>query len=246
MPSIIMRNLVRRAVPLGFRQEIARMRRLSLDRKLGIKFARGRGGSEWPVSTELSQPIVPSAVFEAKLSNLRRGAALVDMNLIEPGGIWSFWDRIGKPTERNGFTAGRNIVGDRLVLQTGGGLCQLSSLLYHLALLGGLEIIERHHHSIDIYREEERFTPLGADATVMWGYKDLRLRNPFESAIGVGCRVEGDRLYGEIRSERPLLERRISFTHESIGRDRVCVRTMVDDVPIGTAEYIRRQGLELA
>ena len=43
--------------------------------------------------------------------------------------------------------------------------------------MAGLCIIERHSHSFDIYNEETRFTPLGSDATVVYGFKDLRIQN---------------------------------------------------------------------
>ena len=44
--------------------------------------------------------------------------------------------------------------------------------IFHLALLFlKLEIIERHQHSVDIYTEENRYTPLGTDASVFLGTK---------------------------------------------------------------------------
>ncbi len=71
----------------------------------------------------------------------------------------------------------RNLVNGKIQFTYGGGICQVAGILYHLALMAGLDILERHSHSLDIYTEVERFTPLGADATVVYGYKDLRIRN---------------------------------------------------------------------
>ncbi len=65
----------------------------------------------------------------------------------------------------------------------GGGLCQISCLLYYLSLKVGLTILERHSHSFDIYTEDQRFTPLGSDAAVAYGLKDLRIRNTFSFPI---------------------------------------------------------------
>jgi len=59
----------------------------------------------------------------------------------------------------------------------GGGLCQLSGLLYYVSLVAGLEVIERHAHSRDIYDDQTRYAPLGSDATVAFGFKDLRVLN---------------------------------------------------------------------
>lgn len=242
--AAVLRRLARRAIPLGIRQEAARLRRVRADRAAGLTFGDERGGGEWPAAVALVQPIMPSAVFAAKLANIARGASLLDLNLIPPGASWSFWSRIGKPTAGNGFAAGRNIVEGRLVLQAGGGLCQLSSLLYHLALIAGLEVTERHHHSIDIYREEERFTPLGADATVVWGVRDLRLRNPYRFPVGIGCRVEGHSVRGEIRSEGTIPGRDVRFVRGERTGDTVLVRTIADGLLLCETGYVQRQGME--
>lgn len=243
--SVIFRRLVRRTIPLAVRQDAAQFRRLRRDKSRGTSFSRGTGGEDWPVAISLSQPIMPSAVFQAKLTNIHRGATLLNANRIDSGEEWSFWDRIGKPTTRNGFAAGRNIVDGYLVLQIGGGLCQLSSLVYHLALLGGLEITERHPHSIDIYREEDRFTPLGADATVVWGFKDLRLRNPYPFPVSLACLVSDDhRLWGEIRCREELIERSVIFRREELHPGLVRVYTVAEEGLLWKTDYEQRQGME--
>jgi vancomycin resistance protein VanW len=212
----VLRRLARRAVPLELRQSLAQRRRTRRDAARDAAFHCARGGEAWPVAVALWQPVMPSAVLEAKLSNLRRGVSLVDRAVIEPGATWSFWHEVGRPTARNGFLEGRNLVDGRLVRQVGGGLCQLSGLVHHLALLAGLEIVERHAHSVDIYHEEERHTPLGADATVVWGFKDLRLRNPHPFAVSLGCSVEGDRLHGHVRGAGTIPVRSVTFVREPV------------------------------
>jgi len=241
-----LRRLARRAVPLELRQGLAHARRGRHDRERGVAFGDARGGGDWPVRVELCQRVMPSAVLEAKLANLRLGASLIDGSVVEPGARWSFWHRVGRPSAARGFVAGRNIVDGRLVRQAGGGLCQLSSLLHHLALLAGLTVEERHAHSLDIYREDERFTPLGADATVVWGFKDLRLRNPHAAAISITCRVDGTRLIGEVRADAPILAREVDFVREPVAPGRVRVWTIVDGAACGGTEYEQRPGLALA
>jgi len=242
----VLRRLARRAVPLELRQGLAHARRGRSDRARGIVFGNARGGGEWPVRVELCQRVMPSAVIEAKLANLRLGASLVDGSVVEPGGRWSFWHRVGRPSTTRGFVAGRNIVDGRLVRQAGGGLCQLSSLLHHLALLAGLEVDERHAHSLDIYREDERFTPLGADATVVWGFKDLRLRNPHATPVCIACRVDGTRLIGQLRADASITAREVDFVREPAAPGRVRVWTVVDGAACGETEYEQRPGLALA
>lgn len=242
----VLRRLARRAVPLEARQAIAHLRRACRDRARGIVFGGGRGGGEWPVRVGLCQRVMPSAVIEAKLVNLRLGTSLIDGSLLRPGERWSFWHRVGRPGARRGFVHGRNIVDGRLVTQTGGGLCQLSSLLHHLALLGGLQIEERHAHSLDIYHEEDRFTPLGADATVVWGVRDLRLRNPHPFAVSLACRVEGTTLIGQLHAAEPVSPRAVDFVREPVSPGRVRVWTVVDGTALRETEYEQRPGLALA
>jgi vancomycin resistance protein VanW len=240
-----LRRFLRVGVPMELQQFYARTARAYRDRVKGIRFPNDSGGRDWPIRRELTQVVIRSQLYENKLSNLRRGAAAIDGSLIEPGSSWSFWRRVGKPSRSNGFLEGRNIVDGRLQRQVGGGLCQLSSLIYHLALLGGLEIIERHAHSVDIYRENERFTPLGADATVVWGFKDLRLRNPYQFPISVGCLFQDERLAGQIRSEKAIPLPEVSFVREELAPGRVRVLTMVSSHMHGVTEYDQRPGLGL-
>lgn len=236
---------MRQAIPLEIRQAAAQARREIRDWSSGIVFPKSRGGDQWPAWVELAQPVMPSPLIENKLSNLRRGVSLINMSLIEPGGVWSFWSRIGRPSARNGFLSGRNLVDGRLVSQAGGGLCQLSSLIYHLALQSGLDIVERHAHSIDIYREDERFTPLGSDATVVWGFKDLRLHNPFPFPVSIGCVLEGTRLAGQLKCGEAVSKRDISFVYENAALGCVSVKTLVDGTERWQTYYQRRPGLDM-
>jgi len=86
---------------------------------------------------------------------------------------------LGEPGARQGFLPGRNIVNGQLIVDYGGGLCQLSSAMYELALQTGIEILERHAHSTNVYTPESAYTTLGLNATLAYRYKDLRLQNPF-------------------------------------------------------------------
>ena len=191
---------------------------------------RGRGALE---TITKSAPALP-------------GATLLDRGLIGAGRAWSFWHRVGRPDGANGFQPGRNIVGGKLVALNGGGLCQLASMVYHLALLGGLTVLERHPHSLDIYEEDQRFTPLGADATVVWGFKDLLLHNPHPFPVGFGFRVEPNRLIGELRSGADLKACDIEFERVNLESPWVRVNTMVNRRLLVSTLYEQRQGLQVS
>lgn len=152
--------------------------------------ANREAGQSFPVRFSVTQPILQTEHVEAKLHNLRLAIQIADNLVVPPDGVFSFCHLIGRPSRNRGFRAGRSLLGGRLAADYGGGLCQLSGIIYHTVLLAGLEVLERHAHSVDIYDEHARHTPLGADATVAFGFKDLRFANSLASPVclrfGVG------------------------------------------------------------
>lgn len=153
----------------------------------------------------LINPPSQRGLFENKIHNIRLAIAAIMASPIEPGGIFSFWSRVGAPTSGNGFRDGAMFVDGRVTTAEGGGLCQLSGLIYNLALLAGFEIVERHNHSIDAYGEE-RYIPLGCDATVAYGLKDLCFRNTLSTPCYLQLSVNESEAVGEIHSvDKPCL-----------------------------------------
>ncbi|TXF88117.1 vancomycin resistance protein [Neolewinella aurantiaca] len=176
-----------------------------------IRFAKPAAPSFVPQRVVLSQPVRRSYLYENKLANLRLGGERVGRYVVRPGETFSFWRAVGPPTARRGFLPGRNLIGGELREDFGGGLCQLSGLLYHLSLLSGLEILERHNHSADIYQDDERFTPLGADATVVYGYRDLLIRNNFAEPVSFSVQVHDNQVVGVLHCTGPVAARKLEF-----------------------------------
>lgn len=165
----------------------------------------------WSERITIIQPINVSEWAENKKHNLRIAISRFQNVPINPGEIFSFWYYVGNPTKKAGYKIGINIIKNRLDFDYGGGLCQLSGLLYHLALAGGLGIVERYPHSSDLYTDETRYTPLGADATTAYGYKDLRFRNPLKVPLCFRARIEGNQLIGALCAPEPLQEYELRF-----------------------------------
>lgn len=214
-------------IPATWRRDIRIRQRQLKDWLKGAsyQFARKQHDSAaFSYAISLSQPIQPSSHFENKIHNLRLGIQEIEQVLVLPQQIFSFWQILPEPNAHNRYKLGRNLIGGKLSEDYGGGLCQLSSILYHLALKTGLEIIERHHHSFDIYEEHERFTPLGADATVVFGYKDLRLRNPYAFPIRFRFEILENTLTCTLESVSPISPLEIVFQREIKG-DFVSVET---------------------
>ena len=175
-------------------------------------FARtGKTPPDWTATLLTQQPILPGAYFENKIHNIRLAATKINRVVVEPGQIFSFWAVVGWPNRLKGYRQGRNLVNGKVQSAYGGGLCQVSGILYHLALMAGLNVIERHNHSLDIYAEAERFGPLGSDATVAYGYKDLRIRNNTTHTLCFELRIDENQLTAQIRSPIAICARTITF-----------------------------------
>ena len=167
---------------------------------------------------ELVQALKSANYADNKRHNLMQASARINQLVIQPGEIFSFWALVGEPSARNGYLLGRTLVKGQLQAAYGGGLCQLSGLIYYLALQAGLKIVERYPHSVDLYIPETRFTPLGSDATVVYGYKDLRVLNSLPQPIAFNVRIEPDEIVGELWAKDPVVQFGIEF--EAVRRDR--------------------------
>lgn len=167
---------------------------------------------------KIAQEIKASDYSENKRHNLTIAAQRINHVLIRPGELFSFWHLVGQPSQRNGYLPGRTLVNQTLKAEYGGGLCQLSGLLYYLALKAGLQISERYPHSVDIYTDETRFTPLGSDATVVYGYKDFRFFNTLQQPICFHVHVQSDAIVGQLCAKEPIAEHHIEFRSRHLGQ----------------------------
>lgn len=152
---------------------------------------RHRPSSRWrdaPVISESTSRLWPRegaperALVLGKIQNLRRARIAFDGIELLRGQTLSFWAQVGPPTRRRGFATGRELREGCLIPSVGGGLCQLSNVLYDAAIEAGIEVLERHAHS--------QVVPGSAasrdrDATVFWNYIDLRLRAPYDLRLEV-------------------------------------------------------------
>lgn len=69
-----------------------------------------------------------------KITNLKLAVAKLDGLVIRPGETFSYWRTIGKPTRRKGYLDGMVLHYGGFHSGTGGGLCQLSNLIYWMVL----------------------------------------------------------------------------------------------------------------
>ncbi|MHB9145703.1 MAG: VanW family protein [Symbiobacteriia bacterium] len=139
-----------------------------------------------------------------KLQNLRLTAPRIDGTLIRPGQVFSLAYLAGKATRRAGFEPGLELKDGRMQPGIGGGRCQISNLLYWLALHLDLEIVERHRHDYDLFPDYRRSQPFGSGATFYWNYLDLRVRNPHPFSIWLRLYLTATDLVAEAYTAAPL------------------------------------------
>ncbi|RCX20512.1 vancomycin resistance protein VanW [Fontibacillus phaseoli] len=140
-----------------------------------------------------------------KIINLKLAVKRIDGLTIQPGETFSFWRRVGKPNRRKGYVPGMVLHYGKYKQGIGGGLCQLTNLLYWMALHSPLEVKERHRHSYDVFPDSGRTQPFGSGATCSYNYLDLQLYNPTAEPFQLHVYLNEHDLIGEIRSaNRPL------------------------------------------
>lgn len=121
--------------------------------------------------------------------NIALAAGLVHGRILAPGEVFSYNQTVGPRTIERGFRPAPILLDDELVPGDGGGICQVSSTLFNVALLADLEVIARANHTRPV-----PYLPMGRDATVIYGALDLRVRNRTGSHVLLWTKVTGRRL----------------------------------------------------
>lgn len=132
-----------------------------------------------------------------KIRNLKIATTKLNGIVINPGETFSYWKLIGNPTRRKGYVEGMVLFYGGFKHDIGGGLCQLSNLIYWMTLHTPLEVTERHRHSYDVFPDSNRTQPFGSGATCAYNYLDLRIFNPTKQAYQLNVYLTDEYLVGE-------------------------------------------------
>lgn len=158
-----------------------------------------------------------------KVVNLQLAAARLNGVVLRPGETFSYWRLIGKPSRKKGYREGMVLFLGRIGSDVGGGLCQLSNLIFWMTLHTPLTVVERYRHSHDVFPDSNRTQPFGSGATCAYPHRDLMIRNDTDQCFQL-CVCGGEtHLEGEWRAEAPqkfqyeILERNARMDQASWG-----------------------------
>ncbi len=128
--------------------------------------------------------------------NINIACEKLDGQVIGPKSSFNFNDTVGEATAKNGFVNGRVLYRDEVRYEPGGGLCQVSSTLYNALLVAGCAVVERHRHMQPV-----TYVPLGLDATIKFGKKNLVMKNPYDQKLVIRAQVNDKTLTMHVKAE---------------------------------------------
>lgn len=133
---------------------------------LGISEVLGVGVSDYSNSPTNRKKNIKNAVN--KLNGI----------LIKPGDTFSTLEYTRPFTLEGGYFPELVIKGDEMKAEIGGGLCQIGTTLFRMAMNSGMEIVERRNHSLVISHYNDPVNNLpGTDATVYDPAPDFKFKN---------------------------------------------------------------------
>lgn len=139
---------------------------------------------------------------ENKVHNLKLAAAAIDHMLIRPGETFSFCLSTRRADRVEPYKEGLTVIGGKLTTAPGGGMCQLSNLLFWVFLHSPLTLVERHGHGSKDFPEPASDAPMGVDATLAEGWKDLKVRNDTDYTFQIHISFDRECISGALRADR--------------------------------------------
>jgi vancomycin resistance protein YoaR len=114
----------------------------------------------------------------SRVTNIQRGAQILDGTIVPPGGRFSLNEGLGRRTEERGFVYAPQILAGRLEDAVGGGVSQISTTLFNAAFFAGLRLDAFQPHEFYISRY-----PMGREATVSWGGPEMIFTNDWKAGL---------------------------------------------------------------
>lgn len=113
-----------------------------------------------------------------RIKNIAHAVDLLNGTLVKPGEVFSAIKAAGPFSADNGYLPEQIIKGDKIETAVGGGMCQIGTTLFRMAMNAGMDIVERYNHSLVVgyYADPVNGNP-GTDATLYEPNLDLKFTN---------------------------------------------------------------------
>ncbi len=163
-----------------------------------------------------------------RIANIKNAVNKLNGTLIKPGEVFSTIEHTKPYTLEGGYLPELVIKGDEVKPEIGGGLCQIGTTLFRMAMNSTMEITERRNHSLVVshYNDPTNNNP-GTDATVYDPAPDFKFKNDTDNYILIqtDMNTKTEELYFTIWGTsdgrvgtytQPIVERWIPYGEEKI------------------------------
>lgn len=139
--------------------------------------------------------------------NINTACERINGLVLQPGETFSFNGFIGQRTEANGFQVAGTLQAGSVVQDYGGGVCQVTSMIYQSCVKANLEVVERNPH---IWPSS--YAVAGTDAAVDWPSQDFKFTNSSHYPLAIvanwdaNTRVITIGFYGELLPDGQHIE----------------------------------------
>lgn len=211
-------------------------------------------GEDRSVSTELEvvEPAIPTSASEGwtfsemgsfssvfptgqanapRTANLHTAVGHLDGYVVMPGEQFALSAALGEITEANGYHQAPIIVDGRLVQGMGGGLSQISTVVFNTSWFSGVQLDAHTPHSYYIPRY-----PAGREATLALPGLDNLWTNDTDNPVVVRAWISGDTISMEFLGDRQYTVQTVDGTRYNVTQGARQVDDSPDCVPQNAAE----------
>ena len=133
--------------------------------------------------------------------NIQVGASRINGICLLPGESASFDQIVHDSSDGQVFREAGSYLNGKTVQTKGGGICQISTTAYNALLRAGIIPEKRYPHSMPVH-----YVPLGLDAAISEGVKDLVVKNTLNVPIVIKMFTKGNSLTTQIISYKGALK----------------------------------------
>lgn len=139
-----------------------------------------------------------------KVFNLQLAGKQINHLLIKPKETFSFYIAVKDAEKKEKYRKGLTLVDGKIAFIEGGGLCQISNLLFQVFLNSSLTIVERHTHKVKDFPDPMEDTPKGIDSAIAEGFLDLKVRNDTENTFQISITFDDEYIYAKLLAQNKI------------------------------------------